>query len=88
MSRTAKAKPADQAVHMVRIEPITVDRNAAAMLLGIAVSTLEAHVARGTLPKPRQLGGRALWLVDELRTTAHALPVSEMLPPPSGQQAG
>lgn len=86
MSRAPRAKP-DTAVTVVRIEPITVDRNTAAVLLGIAVSTLENHVARGTLPKPRQLGGRALWLVSELRETALSLPVSALLPPPSGHEA-
>lgn len=72
---------------MIRMEPITVDRAAASALLSIAVSTFEAHVARGRLPRPRQLGGRALWLVDELRAAAHDLPVSELLPPPSAAQS-
>ena len=69
------------AVQVIRIEPIAVDRADAATLLGIALSTFEAHVSRRKLPQPRQLGGRALWLVDELRQAANALPVSEMLPP-------
>lgn len=81
MSKAPRTKA--EPITMIRIEPIAVDRASAALLLGIGISTLEAHVARGTLPKPRQLGGRALWLVDELRATALALPVSELLPPPS-----
>ncbi|MDT7836487.1 helix-turn-helix transcriptional regulator [Aquabacterium sp. OR-4] len=75
------------AATIVRIEPIGVGRDDAALLLGIGLSTFEAHVTRGTLPRPRQLGGRALWLVDELRQAAHALPVSDLLPPPSAQAA-
>lgn len=76
-----------QAVPLVRIEPIGVGREDAALLLSIGLSTFEAHVSRGTLPRPRQLGGRAVWLVDELRQAAHALPVSELLPPPGAQAA-
>lgn len=67
---------------VVRMEPIALDRSAAALALGIGLSTFEAHVTRGTLPRPRQLGGRAVWLVEELRAAALSLPVSELLPPP------
>jgi predicted DNA-binding transcriptional regulator AlpA len=68
---------------IIRIEPISVGREDAALLLGIGLSTFEQHVSRGSLPRPRQLGGRAVWLVDELRSAAHSLPVSELLPPPT-----
>jgi len=78
MSRTKHIPPT-----LVTIEPITVDRNNAALLLGIGLSTFEAHVTRGTLPAPRQLGGRALWLVAELRTAAVNLPISTLLPAPA-----
>lgn len=71
---------------VVSIEPITVGREDAARLLGIGVSTFEAHVARGKLPQPRMLGARAVWLVAELRRAAEALPVSELLPPPPKKQ--
>lgn len=72
---------------LVRIEPITVRGETAAALLGIGLSTLQAHVARGKLPKPRQLGGAAVWVVSELRAAAEALPVSELLPPPAAKKA-
>jgi predicted DNA-binding transcriptional regulator AlpA len=68
---------------VIAIEPIAVGRDHAAELLGLARSTFEIRVARRELPQPRQLGGRAVWLVRELREAAEALPVSEMLPPPS-----
>ena len=83
MSRTPRTKAAIEAPTMIRMEPIALDRTAAAFSLSIALSTFEARVARGDLPKPRQLGGRAVWLVDELRAAAAALPVSTMLPPSS-----
>lgn len=83
MSRNA----AKDASGLVRIEPICVGRDDAARLLGIGVSTLELHTAKGLLPKPRQLGGRAVWLVAELRRAAEALPVSELLPPAAAQMA-
>lgn len=72
----SKTKAAVQIV----LEPITVDRDKAAALLDIALSTFEAHVSRGALPPPRQLGGCARWLVAELREAAAGLPVSTMLP--------
>jgi predicted DNA-binding transcriptional regulator AlpA len=81
-----RAKP--QTVDLVRIEPIAVERSTAAAMLSLGVSTFEAHVARGTLPRPRQMGGRVAWLVDELRAAAHALPVIELPPPPTPQPGG
>lgn len=54
------------------------------MLGPISVRTFEARVRDGTLPKPRQLGGRAVWLLSELHAAAAGLPVSALLPPPAG----
>jgi predicted DNA-binding transcriptional regulator AlpA len=68
---------------VISIEPIAVDREQAAALLCISRSHFEAHVARGDLPQPRKIGGRAVWLVSDLRDAAHELPVSDLLPPPS-----
>ncbi len=85
MSRAARPKA--EPVQMIRIEPIAVDRASAAQLLGLGLSTFEARVSRGDLPKPRQIGSRAVWLVDELRAAAQALPVSEMLPVARGAAA-
>lgn len=65
------------------MEPISLGREEAAQAIGIARSTFDAHVSRGSLPKPRALGGRAVWLVEELREAIRALPVSQLLPPPS-----
>lgn len=71
---------------MIQIEPIGVDRDTAAALLSISTTALESRVRDGTLPKPRKLGGRAVWLVRELREAADLLPVSDLLPPPNPQR--
>lgn len=67
----------------LHIEPITVRRETAAALLGIGLSTFTARVSRGELPKPRAIGGNAVWLVAELRQAAATLPVSDLLPVPA-----
>ena len=69
----------------IRLEPIAVEREAAAAVCGLGRSTFVGHVARGLLPKPRQIGGRVVWLVAELRDAMHALPESTLLPPPAGE---
>jgi predicted DNA-binding transcriptional regulator AlpA len=59
----------------VVIAPIAVDvETAAAMLGGIGRSTLLGHVSRGDLPKPRKIGARSVWLVEELVASARSLP--------------
>jgi len=65
---------------MISIEPIAVDRDAAAALLSVSVSSLESGVRYGRIPPPRAIGGLSRWLVSELRECAAALPVSERLP--------
>lgn len=67
---------------LISIEPIAVNDVTAASLLQISTSTLHRLKAQGLLPKPRQIGGTARWLVRELREAAEAAPVSELLPPP------
>lgn len=87
MSRPADKHPTGPRPLLI-MEPISVGREHAAALLGIGVSTFEAHVSRGTLPRGRMLGGRAVWLVTELRQAAQALPVSDLLPPPAARRVG
>lgn len=70
---------------MISIEPIAVNDESAAALLGISPSTLHKLKAQGVLPMPRQVGGSARWLVSELREAAARLPVSELLPPSRGR---
>ena len=73
---------------MLNITPIAVDSDtAAAMLGGIGRSTFLAKVSRGELPKPRKIGARSLWLVEELLDAARALPVSDDTPLPKQSRA-
>ncbi len=68
---------------LVTMPPIILPREAAAAALGISTSLLEQLVAKGLLPKPRQISpGRTGWLRTELEAAAHALPVSELAPGP------
>jgi predicted DNA-binding transcriptional regulator AlpA len=63
--------------------PFAVDVDtAAAMLGGIGRSTFLERVSRGELPKPRKIGARSVWLVEELQAAARALPVSDERPLP------
>jgi predicted DNA-binding transcriptional regulator AlpA len=63
--------------------PIAVDvETAAAMLGGIGRSTFLTRVSRGELPKPRKIGARSMWLVEELQQAARDLPISDSLPLP------
>lgn len=63
--------------------PIAVDvETAAAMLGGIGKSTFLERVSRGELPKPRKIGTRSVWLVEELQAVARALPISDERPLP------
>jgi predicted DNA-binding transcriptional regulator AlpA len=86
---TRKAERRDRARAQFTIAPIAVDRDTAALMVGgISINTFETRVRDGTLPPPRQLGGRAVWLVRELEEAANDLPVSTMLPPPHRACAG
>ena len=63
--------------------PIAVDvETAAAMLGGIGRSTFLERVSRGELPKPRKIGARSVWLVEELQAAARNLSVSDERPLP------
>lgn len=64
-------------------QPIAVDvEMAAAMLGGIGRSTFLERVSRGELPKPRKIGSRSMWLVEELQAAARGLPISDPRPLP------
>jgi predicted DNA-binding transcriptional regulator AlpA len=68
----------------IAIQPLAVGRETAAAMCDISPRTFHARVADGTLPQPRKLGGRAVWLVSELAKACEQLPVSDLLPPPGG----
>lgn len=48
----------------------------AALYIGIGATNFRALVARGVMPRPRVLGGRRLWDVDDLDAAFRSLPVS------------
>lgn len=54
-------------------------------MLMISTSTVRKLKAEGKLPKPRQIGGSARYLVRELIEAVEAAPVSSLLPPPTGE---
>jgi hypothetical protein len=60
-------------VGQVVFEPIAVDTDTAAKLLGLSPSTVRAHVRKGDLI-PRYSGTKPVFPIDELRTFLAALP--------------
>lgn len=71
-------------VPLICVPPIVVDRETAAALLSLGLSSFQAAVATGLVPKPRRLSsGRVGWLYSELLECAQGLPVSDMPPPPN-----
>jgi prophage regulatory protein len=49
-------------------QPLVVDAKPLAVILGgIGVRTVRALDAAGKLPKPIRIGGRVVWLLDEIR---------------------
>ena len=70
------------------ITPIAVDAPTAAEMLGqLGESTFLERVSRGELPRPRKLGRRSMWLVEDLLAAARALPVSDDTPAPKPARA-
>jgi excisionase family DNA binding protein len=57
----------------VVMEPIAVDTETAARLLGVSSSTVRAHVRRGELI-PRYSGTKPIFPMDELRAFVNELP--------------
>lgn len=67
----------------LNVLPITVDAETAAAMMGnLGRSTFLERVSRGELPKPRKIGSRSMWLVEELLEAARNLPVSDSRPLP------
>jgi len=67
----------------IKIPPIAVDAKTAAALLSVGRSTFLERVSRGELPRPRKLGARSVWLVEELQAAAQALPLADDRPLPA-----
>jgi len=74
-------------VTVVAIEPVYVDRETAAQVVCLSVTTLMQLVREDKFPKPRMIAGRRVaWLVRELREWAEERPASD-LPPPANTGA-
>lgn len=69
----------------IAIAPLAVDAETAAAMFSIARSTFLERVSRGDMPRPRKIGTRSAWLVEELQAAARALPVSDERPAPSNR---
>ena len=64
------------------LQPIALDREAAAKFVVLSVTTLETLLRQGKFPKPRQVSPhRVVFLVRELSEWMESRPVSELLPP-------
>ncbi|TFC08473.1 helix-turn-helix domain-containing protein [Cryobacterium sp. MDB2-33-2] len=59
--------------NVVAFEPIAVDTDTAARLLGLSPSTVRAYMRRGDL-LPRYSGRKPIFTLDELRTFVERLP--------------
>jgi prophage regulatory protein len=68
----------------VSIRPLYIDLATVAAVLSVSVSTVQALVRAGDLPKPRKLsGGRVAWLMREVEAWAESRPESDFAPPPN-----
>jgi prophage regulatory protein len=66
----------------VAIKPLCVDRETAAAMVSLSVSSMEAAIRAGTFPAPRSLtANRVGWSVRELEEWIETRPRSEKLPP-------
>ncbi|MEK6676612.1 MAG: hypothetical protein AABZ47_13290 [Planctomycetota bacterium] len=61
------SKPSNQAAGRPALEPLAVDAKALAALIGISVRTVRTHDAGGKLPRGIKIGGRKVWIVDEIK---------------------
>lgn len=57
------------------LPPIGVCAAVAAASISVSVNTFLAMVAAGEMPRPRKARGRKVWIVEEVRAAALALPV-------------
>jgi len=47
--------------------PLTADAKRLAVMLDIGLRTVRTHDAAGKIPRPVKIGGRVLWVLDEIR---------------------
>ncbi len=70
---------------VIHIDPVIVDRDTTCTIVGLSPSNIAAQVLKGTFPAPRKTStNRIGWLLTEIHAWAQGLPLSDILPPPSG----
>ena len=68
----------------MNIRPIVVEKEMAAQIVAISISTLESLERSGLFPKRRLLAGRRVgYLVGEIEVWAESRPSSDQPPPPN-----
>lgn len=66
----------------LNMRPIYIDLPTVAAVLAVSVSTVQALVRAGDMPRPRKVsGGRVAWLVREVEAWAESRPESDIAPP-------
>jgi prophage regulatory protein len=69
-------------IKITTLQPIALEREAAANFVGLSIATLERLERDGSFPKPRLLSPRRIgFLVRELIEWLETRPVSDGLPP-------
>lgn len=64
------------------MNPLFIDRESAASLAGLAVSTMEEMIRNEEFPAPRKISPKRVgWLLREIQEWAESRPVSNFLPP-------
>lgn len=55
--------------------PASLNRDQAALFVGVSANTFDAMVTKGVMPKPRGFAGRLFWLPAELSQAVYDLPI-------------
>lgn len=64
------------------MNPLFLDRESAASVAGLAVSTMEEMIRNEEFPAPRKISRKRVgWLLREIQEWAESRPVSDFLPP-------
>ncbi len=58
----------------VSLPPLGVNRDQAAALIGVSVFLFDRAVENGSMPQPRELGGRLIWDVNEVTNAFREIP--------------
>lgn len=56
------------------LPPVGINRDMAAAMIGVGATLFDRLVEAGKMPQPREIHGRLVWDVDEVRTAFRELP--------------